>query len=104
MNEEKSMVEYKESRGIFGWLKSKFEKLKEKIKPTKNISKTSNKINEGQELFEGDLDKVNCAIPFEFVDENELMSDLGIKEPKSWDLTKEQKEVVEEGFEEIRTA
>ncbi len=30
------------------------------------------------------------------------MADLGITEPKTWNLTKEEQELVEDGYEEIR--
>ena len=37
MNEEKSMIEYKEPRGLFQWLKSRFEKIKEKFRPKEKV-------------------------------------------------------------------
>lgn len=46
MDEEKSMIEYKESKGIFQWLKSKFEKLKEKFRPKANEIKTDEVLEE----------------------------------------------------------
>lgn len=91
MNEEKAMTEYKEQKGLFQWLKSRFEKLKERFKP-KPKTETKKESQEGQELFEEDLDKVKGGIPLKSVDIEELKADLGIIEPKYWELTEEQKE------------
>ena len=102
MNEEKSMIEYKESKGIFGWLKSKFEKFKEKLRTAKDMPESKKDGIEGQELFEEDLDKVQGGIPLEAVNLEELKSDLGITEPKPWNLTEEEQEIVEDGYEEVR--
>ena len=100
MNEEKSMTEYKEQKGIFQWLKSKFEKLKEKFRPTKNVQEIKNESQDGQELFEEDLDKVKGGIPLKTVDKEELMADLGI-EPKSWELTEEQLDEIKAGYPNV---
>ena len=102
MNEEKSMIEYKESKGIFEWLKSRFEKLKERFKHTKDSKELKTERQDEKELFEEDLDKVPGGIPLEAVDIEELKADLGISEPKSWNLTEEEQELVEDGYEEIR--
>ena len=104
MNEEKAMVEYKESKGIFGWLKSKFEKLKERFNTKRNEQGKNKENQEEQELFEEDLDNVPGGIPLEVVDIEELKADLGITEPKSWNLTEEEQELVEDGYEEIRAS
>ena len=104
MNEEKSMVEYKESKGILGWLKSRFEKIKEKFRTTRNEQRENKENREEQELFEEDLDKVPGGIPFEAVNMEELKVDLGLTEPKSWNLTEEEQEIVEDGYEEIRAS
>ena len=104
MNEEKSLTEYKESKGLFQWLKSKFEKLKERFRSTRNMEELKNESQGGQEFFEEDLDKVTGGIPLKTVDKEELMADLGISEPNSWNLTEEEQEIVEDGYEEIRKA
>lgn len=95
MNEEKSMVEYKESKGILGWLKSKFEKLKERFSPTRNEQGENKENQEEQELSEQELDTVLAGLPFEpeLVNVDELINDLAMEEPKSWELTDEEKEI-----------
>ena len=91
--DEKQLTEYKEPKGILQWLKSKFEKLKEKFRLTKNVEvKSANEF--GEELSEDELDKVRGGIPLKAVDLEELMADLGNVEPKSWELTEEQLEEV----------
>ena len=106
MNEEKSMVEYKESKGILGWLKSKFEKLKERFSSTRKTEESKKESQDEQELYEEDLDNVLAGIPFEpeLVNIDELIKDLDIEEPKSWNLTEEEQELVEDGYEEIRAS
>ena len=99
MNEEKSMVEYKESKGILGWLKSKFEKFKERFSPKTNIEEVKNTDKDEQELFEEDVDKVEGGSPFEAVDIEGLKADLGIAEPKSWELTEEEKAIANSPIE-----
>ena len=95
MNEEKQLTEYKESKGIFNWLKSKFEKLKEIFSSKKNLESEQEKQDWSKdELTEEELDDVKGGIPIptKVVDKEELMADLGIKEPKSWELTKSEQE------------
>ena len=92
--DEKQLTEYKEQKGIFQWLKSKFEKLKEKFMPKRSMQELKNESQDDQELFEADLDQVQGGIPLSAVDIEELMADLGNTEPKSWELTEEQLEEV----------
>lgn len=101
MNEEKSMVEYKESKGILGWLKSRFEKIKEKFRPSRNQQDLTKQNQEEQELSEQELDKVLAGLPFEpeLVNVDELMEDLGMEERKSWELTDEEKEIANSPIE-----
>ena len=101
MNEEKSMVEYKESKGIFGWLKSKFENLKERFSTTRKTEESKKESQEEQELYEEDLDNVLAGIPFEpeLVNVDELINDLSKEEPKSWELTDEEKEIANSPIE-----
>ena len=98
---EKQLTEYKERNGMFQWLKSKFEKLKEKFRPTRD-TQIKSENEDSQELFEEELDEVKGGIPIKVVDKEELMSDLKITEPKSWNLTEAEQEIVEDGYEEIR--
>lgn len=104
--EEKSLEEYKEQKGLFQWLKSTFEKLKERFRPTKNVGKFQKTSQEEGELSEEQLDSVKAGYPDHSVlDFDELEAEIdNLVEPKSWDLTPEQHEKVEEGYEEIRTA
>jgi len=102
MNEEKSMVEYKESRGILGWLKSKFEKLKDKFRPTKNIEEPKKQNPEDGELSVEQLDEVMAGIDPNLIDFEEVKAKIDNLETKSWELTEEEQIPVQEGFEEIR--
>ena len=77
MNEDKSMVEYKEQKGLLNWLKTKFESFKEKFGFKKQVQQN----NESKELTEEELDKVTAGYPSQDVEQNE----------KSWVLTEEQK-------------
>ena len=103
MNEDKSIIEYKEQKGIFQWLKSKFEKLKEKFRPKAESKKD---IEDGPGFTEEQLEVVQGGFPDRSVlDYEELEAKVNnLQEPNPWDLTKEEQEIVEKGFEEIRTA
>ena len=103
--EEKSLEEYKEQKGIFQWIKSTFAKLKERFRPTKNVGETQNTRQEEGELSEEQLDSVKAGYPDHSVlDFDELEAEIDGLKPKSWDLTTEEQEKVEEGYEEIRAA
>ena len=101
MREEKSMVEYKESKGILGWLKSKFEKLKERFSQKTNIDEVKETNQEEQGFTAEELDKVLGGIPFdpELVNVDELIGDLSKEEPKSWELTEEEKKIANSPIE-----
>lgn len=101
MKEEKAITKYEEPKGLIQWLKSKFEKLKQKFKVVPQAQKAN---FEGDELSEDELDKVKAGFSLKEVDMEELMADLGMKDSKSWDLTKEQKNNVEKGYEEIKAS
>ena len=91
MNEEKSMIEYKEQKGILNWLKSKFEKLKERFRPVKEVKKEED--NEVGLSIE-ELEKVQAGYPnpnvIDFDERKATIESLG---KKSWELTEEQKEI-----------
>ena len=101
MNEEKSMIEYKETKGILGWLKSKFEKIKERFSPKASIEEVKKTNQEEQGLTAEELDKVLAGIPFdpELVNVDELIESLSKEEPKSWELTEEEKEIANSPIE-----
>ena len=103
MKEEKEMVEYKESRGIFGWLKSKFEKLKDRFSPKTEIKRQD---EEGPGLTAEQLEVAKGGYPDTSVlDFEELESKINnLQEPKSWNLTEEEQEIVDGGYEEIRAS
>ncbi len=92
MKEENALVEKKEPKGLFQWLKSKFEQLKEKFSTAKNVEQESQEIPEG-EMSLNELDEIKAGIPLEALNNDEQ---------KPWDLTQEQKETVEKGYEEIK--
>lgn len=92
MKEENALVEKKEPKGLFQWLKSKFEQLKQKFSTAKNVEQDSQKIPEG-EMSLNELDEIKAGIPLEALNNDEQ---------KPWDLTQEQKETVEKGYEEIK--
>ena len=92
MKEENALVEKKEPKGLFQWLKSKFEQLKEKFSTAKNVEQESQEIPEG-EMSLNELDEIKAGIPLEALNNDE---------EKPWDLTQEQKETVEKGYEEIK--
>lgn len=92
MKEENALVEKKEPKGLFQWLKSKFEQLKEKFSTAKNVEQESQEIPEG-EMSPNELDEIKAGIPLEALNNDEQ---------KPWDLTQEQKETVEKGYEEIK--
>ena len=100
MNEEKSMIEYKESRGLFHWLKSRFEKIKEKFRPKEEVQET--KEQEEGELFEEQLDEVLAGRDPNLIDFEEEKAKIDKLDHKPWELTEEQKQVVEEGYEQLR--
>lgn len=109
MKEEKAITKYEEPKGLIQWLKSKFEKIKQKFKimpkgQNDNVEKGYEEIksSDEHELSEEELDKVKAGFSLKEVDMEELMADLGMKDLKSWDLTKEQKNDVEKGYEEIK--
>lgn len=101
MNEDKSMIEYKEGKGIFQWLKSKFEKLIEKFRPKVEVKKD---IEEGSGFTAEELEAVQGGFPDRSVlDYEELEAKINnLQEPSSWNLTEEEQEIVDEGYEEIR--
>lgn len=101
MNEDKSMTEYKENKGIFQWLKSKLEKLKEKFRPKVEPKKD---IEEGPGLTAEQLDVVQGGFPDRSVlDYEELGEKINnLQEPTSWNLTEEEQEIVEDGYQEIK--
>ena len=102
MNEEKSMIEYKERKGPFQWLKAQFEKLKEKFRPKIEVKK---EIDEGPGFTEEDLEVVKGGYPNPNVlDFDEIREELSnLQEKRTWELTEEEKIPVQEGFEEIRS-
>lgn len=101
MNEEKSMTEYNEKKGLFQWIKARFEKLKEKFRPKKEIKK---EFNEGPGITAEDLDVVKGDYPNPSVlNFDELEAEINnLEEKRTWELTEEEKLPVQEGFEEIR--
>ena len=101
MNEEKSMVEYKEQKGIFQWLKSKFEKLIEKFRPTQENPKKQ--INEQGELSVEQLDDIRAGVHPNAINFEEKQTEINNLEPKPWELTEQQMETVEQGYTDIRT-
>lgn len=92
MKEENALVEKKEPKGLFQWLKSKFEQLKEKFSIAKNVEQDPQEISEG-EMSLNELDEIKAGIPLEALNNDEQ---------KPWDLTQEQKEAIEKGYEEIK--
>ena len=98
---EKQLTEYKEQKGLFQWLKSKFEKLKEKFRPKVEAKKD---VEDGPGFTEEQLEVVQGGFPDRRVlDYEELEAKVNnLQEPNSWDLTEEEQEIVEEGFKEIR--
>ena len=103
--EEKSLTEYKEQKGFFQWLKSRFEKLKERFSPVKKVDEHQKESQDGPGFTPEDLDVVKGGYPDHSVlDFGELEAKIDGLKPKSWDLTPEQHEKVEEGYKEIRTA
>jgi len=103
---ENQLTEYKEQKGIFQWLKFKFEKLKEIFSSKNKLEIEQEKQDWSKyELTEEELEDVKGGIPIptKVVDEEELMADLGIKEPKSWELTEEELDEVKAGTPEPTT-
>jgi len=100
MNDEKSMIEYKESKGILGWLKSKFERLKEKFRTKEKVQET--KEQEEGELSVEQLKGVMAGIDPNLIDFEEEKAKIDNLETMSWKLTEEDQIPVKEGFEEIR--
>ena len=104
MKEDKSMIEYKESKGILQWLKSKFEKLKEKFRPKVEVKKD---IEEGPGFTEEQLEVAQGGFPDRSVlDYEELEEKINnLQEPKSWELTEEERKSanspIEKGEEEL---
>lgn len=102
--EEKSLTEYKERKGFFQWIKSRFEKLKERFSPAKKVDEHQKENQNGPGFTPEDLDVVTAGYPNPSVldfDEQKAKID-NLVEPKPWELTPEQHEKVEEGYEEIR--
>lgn len=99
MNEEKSMIEYKEQKGLLNWLKSKFEKLKQRLKLAQEVKKEE---NNGIELSEEDLEKVEAGYPnpqvIDFEERKEKIESLG---KKSGELTEEQLDEVKAGYPNV---
>lgn len=106
VEEKKSLIEYKEQKGFFQWLKSRFEKLKERFSPVKKVDKHQKESQDGPGFTPEDLDVVKGGYPDHSVlDFDALEAEIdSLVEPKPWELTPEQHEKVEEGYEEIRTA
>lgn len=105
--EEKSLKEYKEQKGFVQWIKSTFEKLKERFRPTRNVGQVQNTNSKEGELSEEQLDNVKAGYPdpniLDFDAIKSEIDNLQVSEPKTWDLTPEEQQKVEEGYEEIRT-
>jgi len=102
--EEKSMIQYKEPKGPFQWLKTQFKKLKEIFGPKPEVKKG---INQGPGLTPEQLEVAEGGFPDRSVlDYDELEAKKNslqeLEEPKSWDLTGEEHKIVEEGYEKIR--
>lgn len=98
MNEDKSMIEYKEHKGIFQWLKLKFEKLKEKFRPKVEAKKD---IEEGPGFSPEELEVVQGGFPDRSVlDYDELEARINnLQEPKSWELSEEEKKIANSPIE-----
>lgn len=104
--EEKSLTEYKEQKGFFQWIKSRFEKLKERFSSVKKVDEHQKESQDGPGFTPEDLDVVKGGYPNHSVlDFDALEAEIdSLVEPKTWELAPEQHEKVEEGYEEIRTA
>ena len=103
MEEEKSLIEYKEQKGLLGWLKSRIEKIKEKFKP-----KQENKKERPEEpgFTEQEMDVVEGGYQNpQALDMDERKAKIdAMNERKTWEITEEVKKEVEKGYEEIREA
>jgi len=103
MNEEKSMIEYKGPKGIFQWLKSKFERLKERFSTNKNAKEIKEEIQDGVELAPEQLTQeiLQIGVPQKFINAEESKAKIDSLKSNPWTLNEEEKKEVEKGYEDI---
>lgn len=103
--EEKALIEYKEQKGLFQWLKSRFEKLKEVFKSSKNQPESKKESFEEQELSAEDLEVVEGGYPNnDVIDFEERKAKIdNIKPRKSWELTAEQLAEVKASYPKVNS-
>ncbi len=104
MSEEKSLKKYNEKKGFIQWLKSGFEKLKERFSPAKDVEQSQPNREEGEELSEEQLDDIRAGYPNpDVLDIDSIKNTIDNIQPKSnpWELTKEELDQVKAGYPNI---